>query len=314
MRLNMLRLIALYLMIAGNHAFAANRVEVQSTTIPAGDCFTGEVRIAIENDIDLHSVSIPLVIRPVTGFAGYWTSTRLRPSSGRLAAALTGIQSMETGHTDFVSPDQVWLYFEALNPSDCLPAGPSEVMTGMIISSDWLGGVLEIDTALYPPCGTPRFTACSDEEPVVWDEFVAGHITLFTPPTSYCDNVTTRIDSTSLTRWSGAVVLNDADYTNVLAEPMKFRLVSGPGQVDSLTGNWHWKSSPSEIGLFNVSIASYHWSCSSIQCMPVTFSVQLQQPVPGDLNCDGYVDIVDVVVEIGHTFRGEPAPVPCWKN
>lgn len=295
-------------------SFAANRVEVQSSSIPAGECYSGEVRIAIENDVDLYSISIPLIIRPVSGFQGYWSSTRLRPSSGRLASALSGIQTLETGLTDFSSPDQVWLYFEAANSTDCLPAGPSEVMTGMIISSDWYGGALEVDTALYPPCGAPRFTACSDQQPIVWDEFVPGYITLSTPPSSYCDNVTTHIDSTSLIRWSGAVVANDADYTNVLAEPMKFRLVSGPGQVDSLSGNWQWKSSPSESGLFQVSIAVSHWNCLSIQCMPVPFTVQLRQSVPGDLNCDGFVDIVDVVTEIGHTFRGEPAPVPCWNR
>jgi hypothetical protein len=294
--------------------YAANRVEILSSSVPAGNCYSGEIRIAIENDVDLHSISIPLVVRSVSGPPGFWISAKLRPSSGRLASALDGIQSLETGQADFTSPDHVWLYFEAMDSSDCLPAGPSEVMTGLIISGDWFGGVLEIDTALYPPCGTPRFTACADQQPIVWDEFVPGYISLSTPPSSYCDNVTTHIDSTSLLRWSGTTVVNDADYTNAVGEPLRFRLVSGPGVVDNLTGNWQWKSSPSESGIFDVSIAVYPASCSSLQCMPVTFDVELRQPVPGDLNCDGFVDIVDVVIEVGQSFRGEPAPVPCWNR
>jgi hypothetical protein len=40
--------------------------------------------------------------------------------------------------------------------------------------------------------------------------------------------------------------------------------------------------------------------------------VTIRPLVPGDLNCDGVVDILDVVTEIGHSFRNEPAPTPCW--
>lgn len=308
------RIVLLLTIVIGKCSFslAANRVEVQSTTILANECSTGEIRISIENDVDLHSVSIPLVIRSILGMQGYWTSLELPPSTGRLATSLTGIQVLESGRSDFVSPDQVALYFEATDASDCLPAGPNEVMTGITFKNNGFEGLLEIDTALYPPCYSPVFTACSDQAPVAWDEFVSGYITLFTPPSSYCDNVTIHIDSTSLLRWSGTAVVNDADYTNAVGETLKFLLVSGPGEVDSLTGNWHWESSPSQNGLFDVSIAVYSGSCPSIQCMPVTFSVQLQQPVPGDLNCDGIVNIVDVVREVGHAFRNEPPPTPCW--
>lgn len=291
---------------------AANRVEVHSTTVLASECSSGQIAISIENDVDLHSVSIPLVVRSLMGMPGYWTSLELRPSVGRLATSLNGIQLIEQGRADFVSPDHVVLYFEATDENDCLPAGTSEFMTGITFRNNGLEGLLEIDTSMSPPCYTPGFSTCTGQQPIGWDEFVPGYITLFALPGSPCDNVTTSIDSTIVHGWSGATLSNDADYINVTGDAMRFRLVSGPGEVDSLTGNWNWMSSPSESGQFAVNIATYLRDCPSTQCMPVTFTADLRQLVPADINCDGVVNVLDVVREIGHTFRSEPAPIPCW--
>ena len=290
---------------------AANRVVVQSTTIPAGPCYLGTANVSIENDVDLYSVSIPFVVRSIGSGGAFWTSADRRTSAGRLASSLTGMQLLEKGRVDFSSPDQLVLHFEASDILDCLASGPIESMTGLTFKTTGAEGQFEIDTAMYPPCYSPIFTACADQQPIVWDEFVKGLVTVFALPPDGCFGFVS-FDSTSLTAWAGAELLNDADVSNPTGDPMGFRLVSGPGSIDSLSGLWMWRSSPAEIGVYQIGIQPYLLSCPSEPCPQFYFPVTLKQLVPGDLNCDGIVNIVDVVTEVGHTFRAEPPPTPCW--
>jgi hypothetical protein len=43
-----------------------------------------------------------------------------------------------------------------------------------------------------------------------------------------------------------------------------------------------------------------------------SITITLQPLVPGDINCDGIVNVLDVVAEVDHAFRSAPPPVPCW--
>lgn len=289
-------------------SMAANRVVVQSRTVLANPCIESAVEISIENDVPLYAFSLPLVVRAGSP-SSFWTSVGKSPETGRLATALSGVRLLETGLADFQSPDQVVLYFEAADAGDCLPPGPLEVMTGLSFHNSGAEGLFEIDSMSYPPCYSPGFVQCGDLQPIGLTEFVKGTIEVFSLPGG-CNGVLT-FDSSSLTAWAGASLSNQIYVIDPDGET-GLRLRSGPGEIDSLTALWTWESSPADSGVHQVIVETYESWCPDTPCRVFFFNVTLKGLVPGDLNCDGIVNVVDIVVEVGHAFRAEPPPQPCW--
>jgi hypothetical protein len=93
---------------------------------------------------------------------------------------------------------------------------------------------------------------------------------------------------------------------------LEFAVVSGPGEVDPETGKWTWNTSPADSGKHTVVLEAYNPQCGPGTCQSRSFVVDLRPLVSGDVNCDGVVDVLDVVAEVNHAFRAEPAPIPCW--
>jgi hypothetical protein len=248
---------------------ASNRIIVQSTTVPdpvSYPCATGEVTIFIESDVPLNSVSIPLVVRSI-GAPAFWSAVSRKPSTGRLASSLSKIQVLETGLADFVSPDQVALYFEAADPADCMPAGPLEAVTGLAFVPTGVGN-FEIDTMFYSPCRALQFIQCADLQPVALDEFTMGIITVYLP--TECPYVD--FDSTSLTAWAGGTISNGIHVFDLSGDSWGFDVISGPGRIDSLAPTWRWESSPSDSGTFTVQIEAYDRDCPARRCYGGSFT------------------------------------------
>jgi hypothetical protein len=247
-------------------AAAANRVEIMSTGAPSWPCFQPEVRVKIQNDIDLESFSLPLVVRSLYGGAFWAPPLDTLASTGRLSTSLTGVRSFETGRVDFDSPDQILFYFKASDPSDCLPAGSSEVMTGLICKTVPFNAEseIEIDTLSYAPCFQPMFFRCTDGAPVSIDEFVKGSIYVHYIPFDYC-LAEVSFDSTSLTAWAGASLENRVRILDPMGDQHQFRQTQGPGSLDSVTGLWTWKSPPADTGVYTVSIWNHSMACPEIE-------------------------------------------------
>jgi len=158
----------------------------------------------------------------------------------------------------------------------------------------------------YAPCLGFSMLQCPDDAPVTIDEFSKGVVTVLT---GGCPSDLTW-DADTITAWAGATLTNTLEW---IYSYIAYALIeSGPGSIDSLYGEWSWASSPGDSGIHIVTGGVHNAFCFPSICNRESFVIDLLPLVPGDLNCDGVVNVLDVVTEVNTAFRGDPPPVPCW--
>lgn len=93
----------------------------------------------------------------------------------------------------------------------------------------------------------------------------------------------------------------------------EFYLVSGPGQIDPVTGIFTWMPGPSDSGDIVVTIGV----TDGIDSTQGSFHVGIADEAccPGDANFSGDVNVGDAVTLINYIFNGGPAPtIPNWAD
>lgn len=87
-----------------------------------------------------------------------------------------------------------------------------------------------------------------------------------------------------------------------------FSMVSGPGAVDILTGEWMWQTEVSDKGKHTVEICGVYEGMECIPRLNCNFTVLVG--VCGDVNGDGQVNLLDVTAMILYIYNGYPLEIP----
>ncbi|MFH1701227.1 MAG: dockerin type I domain-containing protein [Candidatus Zixiibacteriota bacterium] len=87
-----------------------------------------------------------------------------------------------------------------------------------------------------------------------------------------------------------------------------YSIVSGPGDIDEITGEYSWTPTVEDAGLHAVTISVTDGMSPPVEC---GFDIEVLDfvcEVAGDANTDGQANVGDAVFLINNIFKGGPAP------
>ncbi len=95
-----------------------------------------------------------------------------------------------------------------------------------------------------------------------------------------------------------------------------FTLLSGPGEIDSITGNWSYAPVCLDIGTtLTLEVCTYDIAHPCPQIDPamhatVELIVTEPPPIPGDINADSIINLHDILGLLAYVYLDGPPPVP----
>jgi hypothetical protein len=324
------------------NATAEWAVEYQSKAVAA--CQGGAtVNLTLSWDLPLAAIAIPTVVRSIIG-GSFWMDPLPVDTVGGPSSGVTWswsnpgwadlIQEFRPGVPtapcvadgdiayDGIPPDHFLIIASGAGTST--PPEP-DGRTILTFSFDANGnsGFFEIDTACFSSSHPTMWLVDDQFPPINHGPSGTGETTfqkgiIEIKPNScpiglgqYFNLVVEGLTTEILTNpWSGSTY-NDAE-----GDYPRFFLVSGPGQVDLTTGTWTWTPGCEEYGDYQVEIEvsdELHANCGPGVCPGniLSFGVAVSpgccfcgDPF-GDLNCDGALNPLDVLIIVWDVYRGQ---------
>ena len=199
---------------------------------------------------------------------------------------------------DGFGADTIGLGGSKLN-STGLPEGFNEVTYKITSGNIPPGEILCLDSAFYPPTGlwqwAPGGTPSWDGPHCFISETSGPEYFISNPPgtiTAYaCDTIQYDFD---------AFPINPGCL---------FKIIEGPGIIDSITGNWFFIAGVDDINIIDTLIVGVNGVgevCSG-SASQVILNL-LDSEMPGDLNQSCTVDVGDLVFLVNYMFAGGPPP------
>ncbi len=103
----------------------------------------------------------------------------------------------------------------------------------------------------------------------------------------------------------GTAIKSDITVDDCPDEQLTFALISGPGEINTSTGNYTWTPEPEDTNTYSVTVSVTDGESTPVEC---SFQVGVTDVVPGDVNIDGSCNVADAVYLISYIFRGGPPP------
>jgi hypothetical protein len=127
------------------------------------------------------------------------------------------------------------------------------------------------------------------------------------------DTYPTQLDNADNGSFSNQFMAADDD---MFADLIEYHILSGPGEINTQTGEWMYNPYCEEIGtLYNLEICASDPTHSCPQSNTelhalVELNITIEPPQLGDVNADNLINLLDITYLINYIYKGGPVPEP----